>query len=146
MNLRNAVWKKATLLTEVSEQKARVGIAYKHPAPPQLPRSVLTQGSQASVRAKSSSASGSPAPSAAAQNFRVASPRDDISKDYLKEHYASISKKAQQKQSQDRVSALVSSIAPLVDTMSRTFTSLCWSPPRRQRGMPGNICRLSGPR
>ncbi|KAJ4422290.1 Amino-acid acetyltransferase, mitochondrial [Gnomoniopsis sp. IMI 355080] len=57
---------------------------------------------------------GSSASSAATQNFRVASPKDEISQEYLKEHYTSISKKAQQKRSQDRdfyVSVLESSSA-----------------------------------
>lgn len=72
---------------------------------------------QASVRSKSSSTNGPSAASAAAPTFRVASPKDDISKDYLKEHYASISKKAQQKRSQERVSCVIPLGVHSVDTM-----------------------------
>ncbi|PSS05291.1 hypothetical protein BD289DRAFT_4666 [Coniella lustricola] len=63
---------------------------------------------EASVRTKSTSSK----TTAASQNFRVSSPKEDISHSYLKEHYASIPKKAQQKRSQDRdfyVSVLESS-------------------------------------
>lgn len=58
------------------------------------------------MRTKCTSSNGSAASSAAAQNFRVASPKDDISHEYLKEHYTSISKRANQQRSQDRVSPL----------------------------------------
>ncbi|KAF3767362.1 N-acetylglutamate synthase [Cryphonectria parasitica EP155] len=84
MILRHTAWRKATIITE------------------------------ASVRTKCSSSNGSTAASSATQNFRVASPKDEISQGYLKEHYASISKKAQQKRSRDRdfyVSVLESSSA-----------------------------------
>ncbi|KKY36904.1 putative acetylglutamate synthase [Diaporthe ampelina] len=67
---------------------------------------------EASTRTKSSSSKSSAA--AATQSFRVASPKDQFSKDLLKEHYASIPRKAQEKRSQDRdlyVSVLESSSA-----------------------------------
>ncbi|KAL1876500.1 Amino-acid acetyltransferase, mitochondrial [Diaporthe australafricana] len=65
-----------------------------------------------STRAKSSSSKNTAA--SATSSFRVASPKDEFSKDILKEHYASIPKKAQEKRSQDRdlyVSVLESSSA-----------------------------------
>lgn len=69
------------------------------------------------MRTKSTSSNGSAAASAAAQNFRVSSPKDGISHGYLKEHYASISKKAQQKRSQDRVSPMASATLPDADPL-----------------------------
>lgn len=83
-----------------------------------MTRSDVTQASSSSQKrcssSSSSSAKAAASAAAATQNFRVASPKEAIPKDYLKEHYASISKKAQQKQSQDRdfyVSVLESSSA-----------------------------------
>ncbi|KAK2614294.1 hypothetical protein N8I77_001136 [Diaporthe amygdali] len=67
---------------------------------------------EVSTRTKSTSSKNSTA--AATQNFRVASPKDHFSKDILKDHYASIPRKAQEKRSQDRdlyVSVLESSSA-----------------------------------
>lgn len=79
MSFRSTAWRRATVLGEVKSSSQK--------------------------RCSSSSSKGYPkAASVATQNFGVASPKEDISKDYLKEHYASISKKAQQKRSQDRVS------------------------------------------